>query len=119
MPSSKTPKKTAKASVESAKSTASKPVVKSKTSALSVKSSVDFTAPAAAKKSADAAPKQSAKSSEAAAPLKGEGKTHQVPHHEIAKLAHDLWVARGHRHGSAEQDWLHAEQQLKASAAKA
>ncbi len=33
---------------------------------------------------------------------------------EIAKLAHSYWIARGHAHGSAEEDWLRAEQELKA-----
>lgn len=32
---------------------------------------------------------------------------------EVARLAHSYWVARGHRHGSHEEDWLRAEQELK------
>ncbi len=31
---------------------------------------------------------------------------------EIAKLAFSYWIARGYAHGSAEQDWLRAEQEL-------
>ncbi len=31
---------------------------------------------------------------------------------DIAKLAHSYWVARGHAHGSAEEDWLRAEREL-------
>ena len=34
-------------------------------------------------------------------------------HEEIAKLAHSYWVARGYANGSPEQDWLHAEQELR------
>ncbi len=32
--------------------------------------------------------------------------------HQIAELAHSYWVARGHHHGSAEEDWLRAEREL-------
>lgn len=32
---------------------------------------------------------------------------------EIAALAHSYWVARGYQHGSHEEDWLRAEQELK------
>jgi hypothetical protein len=38
-----------------------------------------------------------------------------VSHDEIAKLAHSYWAARGYEHGSAEADWLRAEQKLQAS----
>jgi hypothetical protein len=38
-----------------------------------------------------------------------------VSHEEIAKLAHSYWVARGYAHGSAEADWLRAEQELQAA----
>ena len=31
---------------------------------------------------------------------------------EIAKLAHSYWEARGGQHGSAEEDWLKAEQEF-------
>lgn len=41
--------------------------------------------------------------------------TKPVSHEEIAKLAHSYWVARGYAHGSAEADWLRAEQELQAS----
>jgi hypothetical protein len=30
----------------------------------------------------------------------------------IAKLAYQLWIARGRPHGSEEEDWLEAERQL-------
>ncbi len=33
-------------------------------------------------------------------------------HHEIAELARQYWVERGHHDGQAEQDWLRAEQEL-------
>ncbi len=31
---------------------------------------------------------------------------------DIARLAYSFWQARGHQHGSPEQDWLRAERQL-------
>ena len=34
-------------------------------------------------------------------------------HEEISKLAYALWIERGGGAGSAEQDWLKAEQQLR------
>lgn len=34
----------------------------------------------------------------------------------IAKLAYQLWIARGQPHGSQDQDWLEAERQLGAAA---
>ena len=45
--------------------------------------------------------------------------THDPNHEKIAQLAHSYWVERGYAHGFAEQDWLRAEQQLKARAATA
>jgi hypothetical protein len=35
----------------------------------------------------------------------------------IAELAYELWEARGRPHGSAEEDWLEAEQRLAARGA--
>lgn len=37
---------------------------------------------------------------------------HKPAHHEIAALAHQLWVERGSPEGSANEDWLKAEEQL-------
>jgi len=37
----------------------------------------------------------------------------QPAREEIAKLAYSLWEARGGGDGSAEQDWLQAERQLR------
>jgi len=37
-----------------------------------------------------------------------------VSREEIAALAHSYWLERGGRHGSHEEDWLRAEQVLKA-----
>ncbi len=34
---------------------------------------------------------------------------------EIARLAAQIWIENGHPHGTAEQDWLHAENLLKAA----
>ncbi|HEX3685472.1 MAG TPA: DUF2934 domain-containing protein [Bryobacteraceae bacterium] len=36
-----------------------------------------------------------------------------LPHEEIAKLAYSYWIARGHSHGGAEEDWLRAERELR------
>ena len=33
-------------------------------------------------------------------------------HDEIARLAHRFWAERGQQHGSPEQDWFRAEQEL-------
>jgi hypothetical protein len=38
---------------------------------------------------------------------------------EIAALAHELWKARGCPEGSAQSDWLRAEERLKAERAHA
>jgi hypothetical protein len=38
-----------------------------------------------------------------------------LSHDEIAARAHELWQARGHQHGSADQDWLEAEAELRAN----
>lgn len=40
---------------------------------------------------------------------------HPATHEEIAELAHSYWAARGYAHGSAEADWLRAEQDLTAT----
>lgn len=40
----------------------------------------------------------------------------QPEHRSIGELAYRLWQARGCPEGSAEQDWLDAEKQLRAAA---
>jgi len=40
-------------------------------------------------------------------------------HEEIAALAYALWEARGFQNGSPEEDWLRAETELRARAARA
>ncbi len=35
---------------------------------------------------------------------------------EIAALAYTYWAGRGYQGGSPEEDWLHAEQELRAQA---
>ena len=42
------------------------------------------------------------------------GTPHEIPHEEIARLAHSYWVARGYSHGSSVEDWLRAEEELRA-----
>ena len=37
----------------------------------------------------------------------------QLSHEEIARVAYSLWEARGCQHGSAEEDWRRAEEQLR------
>jgi len=36
-----------------------------------------------------------------------------VPTEEVAKLAYSYWAARGYSHGSHEEDWIRAEQELR------
>ena len=38
-----------------------------------------------------------------------------LTHDEIAARAYELWHARGRQNGSAEQDWLEAEAELRAN----
>jgi hypothetical protein len=38
---------------------------------------------------------------------------HEVGHADIAKLAQELWRARGCPEGSPEEDWFHAAEQLR------
>lgn len=40
----------------------------------------------------------------------------RVTHEEIARLAHRFWIERGRQHGRPEDDWLRAEQELRAKA---
>ena len=51
-----------------------------------------------------------------AAPKKKASKANVTPikvsHEEIAILAHRLWLERGRPHGSHEEDWHRAEQEL-------
>lgn len=37
-----------------------------------------------------------------------------ITHEEIARLAYSYWAARGYTQGSAQADWLRAEQELRA-----
>jgi exonuclease VII large subunit len=37
----------------------------------------------------------------------------EASHEAIAQLAYSLWVARGCRGGSVEEDWLRAEEELR------
>lgn len=36
-----------------------------------------------------------------------------VTHARISQLAYSYWIARGHAHGSPEEDWHRAERELK------
>jgi len=38
---------------------------------------------------------------------------------QIAQLAYSYWEARGYQGGSSEEDWLRAEQELRASTSAA
>jgi len=38
---------------------------------------------------------------------------HAPKQEEIARLAYSYWEARGGRHGSAVEDWLRAERELR------
>lgn len=61
-------------------------------------------------KTAQETPRQSAASSSTAASASKE-----VSHDECSRLAYSLWEKRGCPQGSAEQDWLEAEEQLRNS----
>ena len=37
----------------------------------------------------------------------------ELTHDEIARMAYSLWEARGCQGGSAEEDWIRAEQELR------
>ena len=39
-----------------------------------------------------------------------------VSHEDIARLAHQYWIERGHQHGNDAADWLRAEQELRGKA---
>jgi hypothetical protein len=41
----------------------------------------------------------------------------EVSQEAVAQLAYSYWEARGYQGGSSEEDWLRAEQELRASAA--
>jgi hypothetical protein len=77
-------------------------------------------APAKPRAAASRAKKAEAKASPAKKPMAAMKKqtvaekvTATTPtHHEIAELARQYWVERGHHDGQAEQDWLRAEQEL-------
>ena len=45
-----------------------------------------------------------------AAPENGTGP--QYSHEDVANLAYSYWIARGHSHGYADDDWLRAEAEL-------
>ena len=44
---------------------------------------------------------------------KSSAKPVEVSREEIERLAHQYWVERGRPHGSHEQDWYRAEQELR------
>jgi hypothetical protein len=44
---------------------------------------------------------------------KGNGLAHELAHDDVAILAHQLWEFRGRPHGSPEQDWFQATEQLQ------
>jgi len=46
--------------------------------------------------------------------LDADSETIAVQPEEIARLAYSYWEARGGQGGSAEEDWLRAERQLRA-----
>ncbi len=43
----------------------------------------------------------------------------KVPHEKIAMRAYEKWVKRGRPHGSDVQDWVEAENELRAEMARA
>ena len=45
--------------------------------------------------------------------------TVKVPHEKIAQRAYEKWVKRGKPQGTADQDWMEAEKELKAEYTRA
>lgn len=75
----------------------------------------------AVKAAKPAAEKKAPAEKKAAAPKttkSATGKIHLMPatHEQIAALAHKYWAEGGHQHGSHEQDWFRAEQELRGKA---
>lgn len=93
-------KKLTDTSAKPASKTAAKSTAKSPT-----QTAANSAAKAPAKKSAS--PAKSAVSAPPAAEKKA------PTHEEISHLAHQYWKERGHHHGSHEDDWHRAEQDLK------
>jgi hypothetical protein len=63
-----------------------------------------------------AKPRRTATKEVAAEPAT-EAAIHALPSREqVAQLAHRYWIERGRHHGSHEQDWLRAEQELRGKA---
>jgi hypothetical protein len=44
--------------------------------------------------------------------------TIQVPRDRIAQRAYEKWVQRGRNHGNDQQDWIEAENELRAEYAR-
>ena len=44
------------------------------------------------------------------------GSGSSIAHDQVARLAHRFFEERGHTHGHHEEDWLRAEQELRAKA---
>jgi hypothetical protein len=73
-------------------------------------------------KKATTKPKAPAKPRKPAASKKANGSVNNVTempmvtHDQVATLAHQLWIERGHKHGSDADDWFRAEQMLRSKA---
>jgi hypothetical protein len=39
-----------------------------------------------------------------------------LSHEQVAAVAHQLWIERGHQHGYDAEDWFRAEQMLRSKA---
>jgi hypothetical protein len=66
-----------------------------------------------------AAPKAAAKPRKPAAkktPIAAKLTPISISHEKVAELAHRFWAERGGAHGSHEEDWFRAEQELRGKA---
>lgn len=70
------------------------------------------------KKSATPAkPRKSAPKKKAAVTTETDHHNHRaISHDDVAQLAHRYWIERGRPHGTHEEDWFRAEQELRSEA---
>ena len=71
---------------------------------------------ATAKPKAPAKPRKTAAKKTAANGVASNVTEMPLSHDQVARLAHQLWIERGHQHGYDAEDWFRAEQMLRSKA---